>query len=124
MEPLPIAQTEAARWSDPSQTVLPLEVLGVVALAVGALFLWSKIRGPLRTTGPHASGDLMGELCDAHQLDRSERALLTHLSHARRLRQPANLFVDPTFLEQAAGGGDATARRYEALRQKLFGLDR
>jgi hypothetical protein len=104
-----------------SEWVLIACALAAVALIVTGLFVRGAMR-KARTGDPSSSTqELFSELCDAHELNRLERTLITQLAATYELPQPSVFFVDPWTLEQAAAAPGPDAHRYEALRHKLFG---
>jgi hypothetical protein len=104
-----------------SQWVLVACAVALVALAVAVIYLWNRLR-QAQSGGPAASAkDLFSELCEVHELNRLERALIQQLAATYELPQPAAIFVDPWPLEQASAASSPEAHRYRSLRQKLFG---
>jgi hypothetical protein len=97
---------------------LIVTLAGIVAFWI-ALYYWDQYRRRLGRPGGSPAA-LFQELCEAHQLDASERALLLQVVESHRLKQPAVVFVDPQWLA-ATTAHDATA--CAGLARKLFGPD-
>ncbi len=110
-----VASRERSQW------VLVACAVALVALTIAVVYLWNTLR---KTRGESSGGsakDVFAELCDAHDLNRLERALLLQLSSTYEMPQPGVMFVDPWSLEQASSSPSPEAHRYAALRSKLFG---
>jgi hypothetical protein len=118
-----LAQSSSLAIADRGHTPWLLLLCGValVALTIAGFYLWNTLRRTRQGTVGASSADLFSELCEAHQLNRLERALIMQVASTYELPQPGTLFVDPWTLEQAAAAPGPDAHRYEALRQKLFG---
>jgi hypothetical protein len=120
---IPIARSflVAVASRERSQWVLVVCAVALVALTIAVIYLWNTLR---KTRGDSEGGsakDVFSELCDAHDLNRLERALLLQLSSTYEMPQPGVMFVDPWSLEQASSSPSPEAHRYAALRNKLFG---
>lgn len=111
------------RWMKsiaPSGSMGWMTVTIVAILAVWiAVFLGERVRKRIGTAGPEAS-DLFRELCDAHQLSRSDREGLRNIAEAAQLARPAVIFLDPLVLERAAAGGGESSAVATALQRRLF----
>jgi len=105
---------------DAGDVLVGLLVLGGVALVLW--FLWymnfrheglRKRNGPLR---------LFLELCQAHKLRWSERWLLWRLARAARLRNPAQLFLEPERFHPPGLPGSLRPRAnlFGRLQNRLF----
>jgi hypothetical protein len=104
-----------------SQWVLIVCGVAVVALTIAVVYLWNTLRKARGESSGGSAKDVFCELCDAHDLNRLERALLLQLSSTYEMPQPGVMFVDPWTLEQASSSPSPEAHRYAALRNKLFG---
>jgi hypothetical protein len=113
--PLAIVRSGRIDW------VLIVGAVALVAFAVAALYFWNALRKARIGGFGGSAGDLFSELCETHEMNRLERALILQLAATYEIPQPATLFVDPWSLEQAAAAPGPEAYRYAALRQKLFG---
>ena len=96
-------------------------LVGIVALG-GGLYYWTQRRkiSLQRSSNPHS---LFLELCQLHQLSRSERSLLLRAFEVRHPAQPAIMFVDPNLLGACKQSSSPDAQAYAALADKLFGTD-
>lgn len=92
----------------------------VIGLFWIGLYYWDRLRkqGKRQTD---SSGSLFAELCTAHQLSRSERAILTQAARANRVEEPALLFVDPALSEQTLNTVATDPGQSQALAKQLFG---
>lgn len=72
----------------------------------------------------HSHPALFCGLCDAHQLDRDSRRLLTQVARFHRMAQPARLFTEPEWLDPGNVSGALLVQSEEliALRNRLFSL--
>jgi len=105
---------------DSGDVLFGLLVLGAVALGLSLLwYVHSRHEGLRRRNGPLR---LFHELCRAHSLRFSEEWLLWRLARAGRLRNPAQLFLEP---ERFDAGRLPTSLRARAnlftrLKARLF----
>ncbi len=95
--------------------------IALVGLTTVGLYFWSARRKTRSGESGGSAKDLFAELCEVHELNRLERALISQLAATYELPQAATLFIDPWTLEQAAAAPGPEAHRFAALRQKLFG---
>ena len=103
------------------QYVMLLAAVAAVALAIGGFYFWNTYRKPRANAEEASPEDLFTELCNAHELSRTEQTLIVQLARTFELPQPAILFVEPWPFDRATEAGDENATRYSMLRQKLFG---
>ena len=87
-----------------------------------SLYLWDKYRKRFLTNVARPKS-LFAELCQAHHLNRGERALLSKAAASRNLEQAAIVFLDPDIVGEFARGSAPEAHAYSLLLQKLFGPD-
>ncbi len=120
----------ADRFSGDAANLSPAEAWGTALVCVGLLGLGLLLRYLARWQERRAQQDrpaaLFQELCRAHRLSKSDRALLIQIAEESALRQPSELFVRPELLAEsrfpAAPAG--TIKQIGALRERLFaGLD-
>ncbi len=104
-----------------SQWVLVVCAVALVALTIAVIYLWNTLRKARGGGSGDSAKDVFSELCEAHDLNRLERALLLQLASTYEMPQPGVLFIDPWSLEQASSSPSPEAHRYSALRSKLFG---
>ncbi|MCC7423189.1 MAG: hypothetical protein IT428_23175 [Planctomycetaceae bacterium] len=97
----------------------------VVGTAVAVSIVWlvifygDRIRAVIHAqTNPVEN--VFDRLCEAHQLDRSEKEFLTRLAESERLTKPALVFVDPAPLRRSVDGGGAASPAASSLLKKLF----
>lgn len=101
---------------------LILTIFVAIPLLWVALACWDKWRKKLIRNGDSPK-TLFLELCLAHKLNRAERSLLQRAAGAKRLKQAALIFVDPTILGKLSASKSAEASGYRQLAKKLFGRD-
>lgn len=100
-------------------------VVWVVGTAVAVSVVWlvifygDRIRSRIHLKTSQTE-DLFLSLCEAHQLDRTEREFLARLADGKKLPRPAMLFVEPMHLRSTAESGGPFAAAASALLQKLF----
>lgn len=80
------------------------------------LVFWDKL---IKGIAPHEpeQGKLFQDLCNAHHLSRTETNYLQALIEASQIVEPANVFINPRYLDLYANQEDIQAKN---LRQKLF----
>ncbi|MFQ5732023.1 MAG: hypothetical protein ACE5KM_08715 [Planctomycetaceae bacterium] len=93
--------------------------LAVVAILAG-LAAWDRHR-KRSVARTDAELILFRRLCRLHALTAADTHLLTQLAESRSPRLRSVLFVDPSFLDDAAQGGGQQADRYAQIRRVLFG---
>jgi hypothetical protein len=94
----------------------------VVVLLAGSLAWQMLKRRYEREFLCDSASRLFGELCHAHQLDRSARRLLKRLAAARGLKNLTELFVEPHYFDAATlpSSLKPSAGALRHLRYKLF----
>lgn len=111
-----------AAKSEPSGSFSSVWVIGTavaVSLVWVVIFYGDRIRALIHAqTNPVEN--VFDRLCEAHQLDRSQKEFLTRLAEAERLTRPALVFVDPTHLRRTIDSGGAASPTASLLHQKLF----
>lgn len=117
-----LARGFPANQPEPSANRL---LTGVLFLASFAALVWLMARLARRhdKRGSYNNpGALFRSLCKLHQLDRTQRKLLTRLAQARRLEQPAALFLEPLHFEteDLSPPWQAQAATLRGLRCVLF----
>ena len=85
-----------------------------------SLYYWEKLRKRPSGHTDHRTA-LFLELCQAHQLTETERALASTAAASSGLHQHALLFVDPNLLGSLADSSHPDAPSYGKLLQRLFG---
>jgi hypothetical protein len=111
---------DRTRTIDRGEMTRALAILAVVIVLAWLLVRVRTVRE--RRRAYHGPLRLFLSLCKAHHLAWSERWLLWGLARARRLNQPARLFLEPQWFD-AAGLGRAwraRAARLRAIRDRLF----
>ncbi len=93
-------------------------VAAIVVLWLG-LYLWDRFRKP-RKTVPLDRDGLFAQLCDLHNLSKSERQLLKSAAKTLEAEQPALAFVHPGILWEFAQTNPQTAE-IQTLANRLFG---
>jgi hypothetical protein len=94
----------------------------VVVLLAGSL-AWQMLKRRYQREFLYDSASrLFGELCHAHQLDRSARRLLKRLAAARGIKNLTELFVEPHYFDAATlpSSLKPSAGALRQLRHKLF----
>lgn len=91
----------------------------MIAAFWGVLYYWDKWRKQ-RSKRTGSAKSLFMELCDAHRLARTERALLMKAAKSLGAGEPAVLFVDPRIVGKFAAASGGEAKQYAALSSKLF----
>lgn len=112
------------RGDNSSATSVDYVTWTFVATAVLVGLWWlAKRQDPARPRIVNSPKRLFRELCDAHDLPRSERRRLAALAERRGMDNPALLFVEPSSFDVAADfdEGDAETDRLRMLRDWLFG---
>lgn len=89
----------------------------VGAACAGGYFAYRWVRR--RRAYSHAA--LFRQLCRVHKLDRNARGLLRRVAAGFRMAQPGRLFIDPKWLDAAAGAAALPKKDLRALRERLFG---
>lgn len=95
-------------------------VLGIAAVWIG-LYFWDKHRKRLKRASSSSPKSLFLELCQAHQLNRTERSRVAHVAAEKQLSHAGLVFVDPLLLQDFAQGDDPEHEEYALLLRKLFG---
>lgn len=104
------------------------DLLGIAILLtiVGGVtyFLWRVLAREQSDQPYHKPKRLFRELCDAHQLDTSTRALLRDLARAHGMSQPAMLFLERERFrtDRLNPSWRTRATELEALAARLFAL--
>jgi hypothetical protein len=102
-------------------------MLGWIALAMlistvatWLVFRWRSVRLVRRQNSPP---QLFRELAALHQLNWSERSLLTSAARKQKLADPARLFLEPELWRASRDGERSSTRRYRLtlLERKLLG---
>jgi hypothetical protein len=100
-----------------------LVILAIAAIALIAAIAWQFVpHRRQREFRLNSSVRLFGELCRAHQLDRSQCRLLKQLAAARGITNQALLFVEPEQFDIATLSPrlKAAADEVRQLRHQLF----
>jgi hypothetical protein len=97
------AAEEGFQWAN---VVLVVLILAGIAAALAVVIRHFRQRGDENFRSPRL---LFLQLCQAHNLDRSDRKVLEQIARKYRLQHPARLFVEPELLEG------------HPLRETLFG---
>lgn len=99
-------------------------IIGAVAVfAIIGLWMlsrwWLGQGSPGTRNSPRA---LFTELCRVHGLGAGDRQLLLTLAETNQLVQPSDVFVDPTFFEEARVPSALSGRKADVanLKQRLF----
>ena len=111
--------------SDHSKLAPGTVLASLSVLAVVVVFLWLLARLMTRTEERRLFNNpkqLVRSLCRAHQLSRADRRLLAQIGRARRIAQPASLFLDPDQFDAAAElpALRGQKRSIKELRERLF----
>lgn len=98
----------------------------LIAIAVAGLLLWLVVNRLdwLRSSRRQYSQSqeaLFAELCQAHRLSRSDRALLWLIGAAKGTNRVCCVFVDPRVIQQFAQNNPADAGDCLELCRRLFG---
>lgn len=96
-----------------------LAIAGILLLWAG-LWYWDKYRNQFVGLAKRPTS-LFLELCQAHRLNRAQRALLYKIAEARQLSPPSRIFLDAAALRGAAQAGGPESTSCGALLAKLFG---
>lgn len=99
----------------------------LAAIAVAGLLLWLAVNRLewLRLKGRQYSQTqeaLFAELCQAHDLSRTDRALLSLISQSIDASRPCCVFLDPRIIQQFAQNNPADAENSLDLFRRLFGM--
>jgi hypothetical protein len=99
-----------------------LSILIVAAVVAVAAALLDMLADVFRRRGRNSQPRLFAALCRLHCLKRNSRRLLKQVAAAHRLAQPAQMFLDPQWLDPACVPGSLRQRTSEltALRLQLF----
>lgn len=95
-------------------------VIIAVALIWAGLYFWGKYRSRQFHSG-RTKKSLFLELCQAHNLSRTDRGLLLRAADVSGLEQPAHIFVDPDLLGKLSCENTTEAEAYSQLMQRVFG---
>ncbi len=101
-----------------------LLLFGVLVLVIFGFWILSRLLAKQdRKRSYNSPKDLFVSLCEAHELNRSDRRLLKKIASQSQLDPLARVFVEPTLFraEKLSDGLQAQAPRIEALQRKLFG---
>lgn len=98
----------------------------LAVVAVAGLLLWLAVNRIewLRLTRQHhlqTQHALFAELCQAHDLSRTDRMLLSQISQTTGANPPCRVFIDPQIIEQFAQNNPAEAEICLDLVRRLFG---
>jgi len=98
--------------------------IAVAVIAIGATACWLLTRMAHRRRY-NSQTTLFTGLCAVHGLARGPRGLLRQIAKHHGLRHPAQVFLEPQWLDPArlAGPFRAQAAEIRALSQKLIGED-
>lgn len=115
----PVLAQVYSRTGPDAETVLFWLVLAAVLIGGSCGVAWFAKRASHRRYSHPA---LFRQLCRVHELDRASCALLKRAVTQLRLTQPAQIFVEPKWID-AAAAGDTTHRGLAllSLRERLFG---
>jgi len=112
------------RHSRNSKSIFANKSLILIVLGIGAvwagLYYWDKWRKK-NVAAKSSTDELFDELCQAHQLVKAERLLLSKVSEDRKLDDPALLFVNPELFSNSVRFSVSDEKRLESLAKKLFG---
>jgi len=91
----------------------------IIAFWIGLYYFdqWRKSRSAMMGSAK----SLFVELCKAHRLTRTERALMLRAAKVYNPAEPAAIFVDPRILSSCATLPKPDGPDYSLLRQKIFG---
>jgi hypothetical protein len=92
----------------------------VTGLAMALLVLSKYVARRERARRTFSPRDLFKQLCQAHQLERSECKALWRLAQQDQLEHPARLFLEPERFDRPGTAVDADRETYRRLRSKLF----
>ena len=93
--------------------------IAIVLLWMG-LYFWDRWRKPRHGPGMDREG-LFAQLCDLHNLSKSDRQLLRTVAKTQRIDQPALAFVNPSLLLKFAKSTPRDAAQVRHLADRLFG---
>jgi hypothetical protein len=94
-----------------------------LGLALIGVIVWLVARWRKRNDMSQRCDDpwkLFRELCQRHDLNRADRRLLQNLVVARRLQQPAELFVTPAAFDPVNLPDNLNEQNLRNLRSRLF----
>jgi len=94
-----------------------IAIAGIILLFVG-LHYWDKFKKLIKQKSNSKS--LFLELCELHNLSKTERALLLKAVEIQQLTQPALVFVTPGMLSGLVKSNQPEASDFGKLSQKLF----
>lgn len=111
------------RWLRRSSSINESGIWIFIAMAIAAfwfgLFFWGRLRKPWKQ-GMDREG-LFAQLCDLHQLSKSDRQLLRNVAKTQRIDQPALAFVNPNLLLKFAKSTPGAHSEVHQLANRLFG---
>ena len=98
----------------------------LVAIAVAGILLWLAANRLewfrlFQREYSQSQEALFAELCQAHDLSRADRALLSTIAQTSGTNRACCVFVDPTVIQQFAQNNPADASNCLDLCQRLFG---
>ncbi len=114
-----LARGFRAQPADPQQLLWFLATMGVLVALLALLAHWVNNQSGRTYYRPRR---LFLTLCRAHRLSISDCWWMWLLARARRLRDPARLFLEPELLDPADLPPKirVQAQRFEALKKRLF----
>jgi hypothetical protein len=95
-------------------------ILVAIVLVWIWLFLWDRSRRLAKKVGIDREG-LFTQLCDLHNLSKTDRQLLQTLAETQRIGQPALAFVNPSLLLSFAENDPGASAEVRNLADRLFG---
>ena len=98
----------------------------LVVIAVAGLLLWLAINRVewlqlARQQYSQTQQALFAELCQAHDLSRTDRTLLSQISQTTGVIPCCRVFIDPQVIQQFAQNNPADAENCLDLVRRLFG---
>lgn len=103
-----------------SENSLWVFIFGAILLLWAGLYLWDRYRKPSKRT-KHDREGLFLQLCDLHNLSRSDRQLLRKVAKSQNLEQPGLAFVDPRTLLRYIAESPQSEPEARELLDRLFG---
>jgi hypothetical protein len=112
------------RWMQKSDSMeksgFGIVILVAIVLVWIWLFLWDRSRRLAKKVGIDREG-LFTQLCDLHNLSKTDRQLLQTLAETQRIGQPALAFVNPSLLLSFAESDPGASAEVRNLADRLFG---
>ncbi len=105
-------------WRDVMSHLVAVTIAGFLLWLAANRLEWFRLA---RKQYSQSQDSLFAELCQAHNLSRSDRTLLALVAQTRGPQKNCCVFVDPRVIQEYAQNNPADAENCLDLRGRLFG---